>query len=129
MLDTNMVSDFIRNPNGTVAARLKNFGAHRACISVLVAAELRYGSEQERAPRLSALVEAAIGAMTVVPLEPPVDRIYAQVRAHLTAAGTPIGPTDLFIAAHALALDLTLVTANDREFSRVPGLRVENWLD
>ena len=67
--------------------------------------------------------------MSIVPFAEPADQVYAELRAHLERAGTPIGPHDLLIAAHALALDLTLVTDNLREFSRVPDLRVENWLD
>ncbi len=64
----------------------------------------------------------------ILPLGPPTDQRYAEVRHHLARQGTPIGPNDLLIAAHTLAADLTLVTANTREFERVPSLRVENWL-
>ena len=66
--------------------------------------------------------------MEVLPLEPPADRRYGELRNHLTRQGRPIGPNDLLVATHALAMDLTLVTANFREFQRVPSLRVENWL-
>ena len=64
----------------------------------------------------------------ILPLETPVDRHYGAVRQQLARQGTPIGPNDLLITAQALALDLTVVTANVQEFSRVPGLGVENWL-
>ena len=67
--------------------------------------------------------------LDVLPLEKPVDEYYGTIRALLNQKGQPIGGNDLFIAAHALALDLTLVSANVREFSRVPNLRVENWLE
>jgi Predicted nucleic acid-binding protein, contains PIN domain len=67
--------------------------------------------------------------MTVLALDAPVDAAYADIRAYLERQGTPIGANDLLIAAHALALHLPLATDNIREFSRVPGLRVENWLD
>jgi tRNA(fMet)-specific endonuclease VapC len=67
--------------------------------------------------------------MDVLPLEKPVDLHYGEIRAFLNQAGKPIGGNDLFIAAHALALNLTLVSANLREFSRVPSLRLENWLE
>ena len=66
--------------------------------------------------------------MDVLPLEAPADRHYAHIRHHLARQGTPIGPNDLLIAAHALALNLTVVTANTREFDRVPNLKIENWL-
>lgn len=69
-----------------------------------------------------------LSALEILPLEAPTDRHYAQLRHHLALRGTPIGPNDLLIAAHALAADLKLVTANVGEFSRVPGLKVENWL-
>lgn len=68
-------------------------------------------------------------SIEILPVEPPADQVYADIRAHLARQGKPIGPNDLFIAAHALSLDLTLVTANVGEFSRVPNLRIENWLD
>jgi tRNA(fMet)-specific endonuclease VapC len=66
--------------------------------------------------------------LPILSLSPPVNRHYAVIRSHLEQTGKPIGPNDLLIAAHALALNLTLVTANLREFERVPGLSVENWL-
>ena len=69
-----------------------------------------------------------LSALEILPLEPPADERYAEIRHHLARRGTPIGPNDLLIAAHALAADLTLVTANTREFERVPSLRVDNWL-
>jgi tRNA(fMet)-specific endonuclease VapC len=69
-----------------------------------------------------------LSALTVLPLETPADHQYATLRHHLTCQEIPIGPNDLLIAAHALASDLTVVTANVGEFSRVPGLKVENWL-
>jgi tRNA(fMet)-specific endonuclease VapC len=128
MLDTNIVSDFMRAPEGKAAARLDALGPDRACISIIVAAELRYGARKAKSPRIAALVESALAAIPILPLELPVDAAFAEIRNALAVHGRPIGPTDLFIAAHALALDLTLITASVREFSRVPGLRVENWL-
>jgi tRNA(fMet)-specific endonuclease VapC len=75
------------------------------------------------------MISDFISFVPVVAFEHRADEVYAEIRSWLEARGTPIGPNDLFIAAHALSLDLTLVTGNLREFSRVPGLRVENWLD
>jgi tRNA(fMet)-specific endonuclease VapC len=129
MLDTNIVSDLIRNPRGKVAERLSNLGLPKACVSILTAGELRYGARKRGSNRLSDDIEGALKRIVVVSLEAPADVAFANVRHHLTTNGQPIGPMDLLIAAHALALDLTLVTANIREFSRVPNLRVENWLD
>jgi tRNA(fMet)-specific endonuclease VapC len=78
--------------------------------------------------RLADQVEAVLGALDVAAFESPADIIYGRLRAELEGAGRLIGPNDLLIAAHALALSCTLLTDNVREFSRVPGLAVENWL-
>lgn len=128
LLDTNMLSDLIRHPQGPVANRIASAGENTVCTGIVVAAELRYGAEKSSSQEIADRVDLVLNAFTILPLEPPADRIYAQIRHRLTERGTPIGPNDLLIAAHALALDLTVVTANEGEFSRVPGLKVENWL-
>ena len=128
LLDTNVVSELIRHPQGSVAARVAAAGEEAVCTSIVVAAELRYGAAKSGSERLADRVERVLSVMDVVALEPPADRRYADIRLQLTQHGTPIGPNNLLIAAQALALDLTVVTANEREFARVPGLRVENWL-
>lgn len=129
MLDTNIVSDLIRNPRGKVAERLSSVGLPNACVSILTAAELRYGAQRRGSARLASEIEGVLQRIAVASLEAPADVAFANVRHRLTTSGQSIGPMDLLIAAHAIALDLTLVTANIREFSRVPNLRVENWLD
>ncbi len=78
--------------------------------------------------RLAERVDQTLEGLEVLPLDGGADRHYAEIRAHLSRKGQPIGSNDLLIAAHALALDLTLVTANVDEFSRVPGLFIENWV-
>jgi len=128
MLDTDLLSDLIRHPQGTVASRIQSVGEDSICTSIIVAAELRFGAEKSGSAKLAARIDLILSALEVLPLEPPADRHYGQIRQQLTRQGTPIGPNDLLIAAHALALDVTVVTANTREFSRVPGLSVENWL-
>ena len=128
LLDTNIFSDLIRKPAGTVAGRIADVGEDAICTSIVVAAELRYGAAKSRSQRLSERVDLLLSAVEILPLEPPVDRRYAEIRDRLAREGKPIGPNDLLIAAHALAADLALVTANIREFQRVPSLRVENWL-
>ena len=128
LLDTNILSDLVRNPQGTVATRITTVGEDAVCTSIVVAAELRFGAEKSGSTKLSDRVDLILSALDVLPLESPVDRHYGEVRQQLERRGTPIGPNDLLIAAHALALELTVITANAREFSRVPGLRVENWL-
>ena len=128
LLDTNIVSNLVRNPQGRVADRLKVVGEQNICTSIIVAAELRYGTTKKASPRLTAQVEAVLGVIDTLPFDSPADEIYGSIRTQLELVGTPIGGDDLLIAAQALALDHTLVTDNDQEFSRVEGLRVENWL-
>jgi tRNA(fMet)-specific endonuclease VapC len=128
LLDTNIISDLVRRPGGTLATRIAEVGEDSICTSIIVASELRYGGEKSGSKELSERVDLLLSALEILPLEPPADRRHAKIRNQLTRKGTPIGPNDLLIAAHALAADLTLVTANTREFERVPSLRVENWL-
>ena len=128
LLDTNIISDLVRRPRGKVASRIAEVGEDSICTSIIVAAELRYGAEKSGSEQLSERVDLLLSALEILPLEPPADRRYGELRQHLTRRGIPIGPNDLLIAAHALAADVTLVTANTREFERVPSLRVENWL-
>jgi len=128
LLDTNIVSNLVRNPQGRVADRLEVVGEQNICTSIIVAAELRYGTTKKASPRLTAQVEAVLGVIDTLPFDSPADEIYGSIRTQLEFVGKPIGGNDLLIAAQALALDYTLVTDNHQEFSRVDGLRVENWL-
>ena len=128
LLDTNILSDLVRNPQGPIAAQIVKAGEERICTSIIVAAELRYGAAKSNSTKLAERIELILSALEILPLETPADHQYAAIRHHLTRQGTPIGPNDLLIAAHALSNDLTVVTANVGEFSRVPGLKVENWL-
>ena len=128
LLDTNIVSDLVRNPQGKIAEHIFRVGEARVCTSIIVAGELRYGAEKKKSARLSAQLEAVLGALQVLPLEKPADATYGSIRAQLEILGKPIGGNDLLIAAHAFALGCTIVTDNEKEFSRVKGLDVENWL-
>lgn len=128
LLDTNMVSDLARHPDGRVVRRIAAVGVERIGISIIVACELRFGVIKSGSQRLARHVNLVLEQVAILPLEPPVEEHYADIRNTLERAGTPIGPNDLLIAAHARALGLTLVTDNVRQYSRVPGLRVENWL-
>lgn len=127
LLDTNIISDLIRNPAGMAAQRLAEKGETAICTSIVVACELRFGACKKGSPALTARVDEILSLIEVLPLEIDADRHYARLRAQLEKNGTPIGPNDLLIAAQCLSLGLTLVTANAAEFSRVPGLAVENW--
>lgn len=128
LLDTNIISDLVRNPQGRVTGRIRDVGEAQVATSIIVAAELRYGAAKKGSVRLAAQIEAVLGAMEVLPLEEPADRAYGTLRAHLEQNGQVVGGNDLLIAAHAISLGFTLVTANEREFARLKGLHCENWL-
>jgi tRNA(fMet)-specific endonuclease VapC len=128
MLDTNIISDVIRNPQGRVAKRISKAGEDNICTSILVAAELRYGCAKSGSKRLLKAVEDLLSEIEVLPFDVPADAEYGGIRSTLEAAGRSIGGNDLLIAAHAYAIGATMVTANTDEFKRVPGLNVENWL-
>ena len=127
LLDTNVLSALIRDPQGPIAQRIAAAGEETVCTSVLAAAELRYGAHKSGSVRLAERVDLILSTLEILPLEVPADRHYGDIRQRLARLGTPIGPNGLLIAAQARSLDLTVVTANEREFARVPGLRVENW--
>ena len=128
LLDSNSVSDLIRHPGGKVARRFAVVGEPVVCTSIIVACELRFGAAKKGSSELSIRIDQLLASFNVLPLDRKLDRHYAEIRAHLSRKGQPIGSNDLLIAAHTLALDLILVTANVDEFSRVPGLLIENWL-
>ena len=128
LLDTNILSDLMRNPRGVVRAALDRVPDNRVFTSVIVAAEIRFGAAKRGSARLWRQAEEVLGDMSVRPFDVPADQVYADIRRALEVAGKPIGANDLLIAAHALALDAILVTDNTREFERVPGLKIENWL-
>jgi tRNA(fMet)-specific endonuclease VapC len=128
LLDTNIISDLIRNPRGKAAKRIAKAGDDAICTSIIVAAELRYGAAKSGSPRIAKAVEALLDEIEVLPFDAPADADYGALRVALEEAGTPIGSNDLLIAAHARAAGATVVTANLAEFKRVRGLKVENWL-
>jgi tRNA(fMet)-specific endonuclease VapC len=128
LLDTNIVSDLVRNPHGRITQRIRKVGEAHVCTSIIVAAELRYGSAKKGSPRLTTQLDAVLSALEVLPFDAPADVAYGVLRAHLEQGGKPIGANDLLIAAQALSLDHVLVTDNVREFARVDGLSCENWL-
>ena len=128
LLDTNIVSDLVRNPQGLVTQRIREVGEAQVCTSVIVAAELRYGAARKGSPRLTAQLEAVLGTLEVLPFETPADETYGLLRARLENAGQSIGGDDLLIAAQTMTLGYTLVTGNEREFARIDDLSCENWL-
>jgi tRNA(fMet)-specific endonuclease VapC len=128
LLDTNILSDLIRNPQGKAAQRIAKVGEDNVCTSIIVAAELRYGCARSGSRRLIEAVEELLSEIDILPFDVPADAAYGMIRTALEASGKPIGGNDLLIAAHAQAIAATIVTANEGEFRRVRGLKVENWL-
>jgi tRNA(fMet)-specific endonuclease VapC len=125
LLDTNMLIAAIKG-RSPVREKLETVDASQLLVSPIVLGELLTGVEksQRRAKRLLEV----LSGLQMVEIQPEVAVLYGQVRATLESAGTPIGANDLWIAAHALSLEAVVVTDNEREFRRVPGLNVENWL-
>lgn len=128
LLDTNILSHLVRQPQGPVAERIADVGETNVLTSVIVACELRYGAAKRGSRRLTRQVEAILGVLTIRPLESDVERVYAAIRVALEKKGTPIGAHDMLIAAHARTIDAVCVTDNVAEFNRIPALKVENWL-
>jgi tRNA(fMet)-specific endonuclease VapC len=128
LLDTNIVSALVRDPQGPVMRRIARVGEEKVCTSIIVACELRFGAAKKGSAKLTEQLETVLAALPVLALEADADRRYGDLRAELERAGTPIGANDMLIAAPALALGLTLVTDNVDEFRRVRGLTVRNWL-
>ena len=128
LLDTNIVSDLVRHPRTSrVREGIARVGEDAVHLSIIVAAELRYGATKKRSQRLTAQLEAVLGSLDVLPFEAPADAAYGLIRTRLEQAGTPIGGNDLLIAAQALAGGHTLVTA-DHGFAHIAELACENWL-
>jgi tRNA(fMet)-specific endonuclease VapC len=119
LLDTNIVSDIVRNPRGPAARQFRRVGQSEVCISIIVAAELRYGIVGNISAEMTFKIGQMLNQLAIVSFESPADQHYGEIRVALEESGQGIGPNDTFIAAHALALGCTLVTDNEREFSRV----------
>ena len=129
MLDTNIISSLIREPCGKVRSRIAHVGADQICMSVITAAELHYGVARKGSAELRKRVAKALTLVPVLPLPLGAGPHYGTMRAELERRGKPVGANDYWIAAHALAEDAVLVSNNLREFERVTGLHLENWLE
>jgi len=129
LLDTNILSELIKQPNGYTARKIATLESQDSCCtSLIVACELRYGALKKGSDTLTAKVNQLLETITVLPLEQNIEPHYARLRIILERVGTPIESNDLLIASQACALGLTVVTGNLKEFSRIPDLIVENWL-
>ncbi len=127
MLDTNTCIELIRNRDERVLRRMKRRSTDEICVSSVTLSELEYGVAKSTNPENRLALAEFMTPLTVAPYDDAVAPVYGRIRAELEQAGTPIGPLDTMIAAHALSLGLTVVTGNEREFRRVPGLKVQNW--
>ncbi|OGA40197.1 MAG: hypothetical protein A3G28_04265 [Betaproteobacteria bacterium RIFCSPLOWO2_12_FULL_68_19] len=128
MLDTDISSYVIRERPEPVRARFRELDGAQLCISVVSEAELLYGVKARGSPRaLASTVADFLRRLAVLEWSRAAARHYADMRAKLEAAGTPIGNMDLMIAAHARSAGAVLVTNNEKHFRRVEGLKVENW--
>jgi len=129
MLDTNVISDLIKDPFGKVASHIRQLEKNMVCTSIIVAGELQYGAIKKANAHLTERVNKILQTIPVLMLNQQHATTYSRIRAELEKRGEPIGMNDLWIAAHALAERKILVTPNIWEFCRVSDLIVENWLD
>lgn len=128
LLDTNIVIYTMKRRPPQVAARFAERRADELCLSSISLAELLYGAAKSRQPAQALAAISSLGqALDIAPFDAAAAQAYGPLRAELERQGRPIGALDTLIAAHALALDATLVTHNVGEFGRVPGLRIEDW--
>lgn len=128
LLDTNVCVDYLNGRHPGVTRRIQSSRRDDLCVSSVVAAELRYGADRSRRPAENhRRLDVLISELRCLPFDEAAAKVFGKVRSALEARGRPIGPYDMQIAAHAIALDIILVTDNTDEFSRVKGLRLENW--
>ena len=129
LLDTNICIYALKRQPPEVLERLKAVGRREVALSVITVLELRHGAHKSQQPEIAhSKLDFFLSPMRILPFDERAAAEAAELRAHLDLQGRPIGDLDSLIAGHALALDLILVSNNLREFDRVPGLRVENWV-
>lgn len=127
LLDTNICIYIINERPAPVLERFKKFAVSDLGISSVTVGELAFGVAKSRSARNRSALEAFLLPLNVAPFDLTAAFAYGDLRAELERRGEPIGPLDMQIAAHALCLNVTLVTNNEREFRKVPGLTIENW--
>lgn len=128
LLDTNACVDYLTGRYPKVVAHIQRSSPEDLCLSSVVVAELRYGADRSVRRRANhARIDVLIDEIECLDFDLRAAATYGQVRAELEAGGTPIGPNDMLIAAHALCRGFAVVTDNVAEFGRVKGLRVQSW--
>jgi tRNA(fMet)-specific endonuclease VapC len=129
LLDTSICVELLRGRASAVLARMRSLEIDEVAISSITMAELQYGVAKSANPAKHEVLLAEFCApLDILPFDALAAETYGRVQTEIERRGKPIGPLDTLIASHAVSLDVTLVTNNDREFRRVPGLRVENWM-
>ena len=130
LLDTDICVYLIRRRSESVIAQLRRCEPGDVAISTITVSELEYGAQKSAAPLRNRLALAGfLAPLLIIPYDDVAAARYGTIRAALERQGVPIGGMDMLIAAHAVACQLTLITNNEREFRRVPGLKVANWAD
>ena len=127
-LDTNICIYIIKKRPAVVLQKFRTHSVGEIGISSITVAELQYGVEKSKyGARNQQALEQFLTPLAIADFGPSAAQIYGKIRTTLEAKGTPIGPLDTLIAAHALSLGVTLVTNNTKEFSRIPSLELANW--
>ena len=130
MLDTNICIYLIKRKPQQVLTKFQAYTVGDIGISSVTVAELQYGvAKSQRRQQNQTALDLFLAPLEIADFDPAAARQYGQIRAELEQAGTPIGAYDLLIAGHAQSLNVTLITNNTREFTRISGLKVENWVD
>lgn len=128
LLDTNAWVDYLSGRHPALVSRIQRSLPSDLALSAVVVAELRFGADRSARPKANhARIDVLVAEMPFLDFDLDAASAYGRLRARLEAAGTPIGPNDMLMAAQALSRGLRLVTDNVGEFRRVKGLRVENW--
>ncbi len=129
MLDTNICIEVIRKRNPKLISKISSIASGEIYLSTIVLAELQFGAAKSADPaKNNRAIIKFCAPFTILPFDNDAAAAYGYVRFGQESKGTPIGPMDTLIASHALSLDLTLVTNNMREFKRINGLKLENWV-
>ena len=130
MLDTNICIYLIKQKPATVLKRFRQIDISEISISSITLSELFYGVSKSSKPEQNFMaLTQFVAPLEILPFDGGAAQYYGDLRAHLEIQGTPIGSLDMLIAAHALSIESTLVTNNEKEFNRVPSLKIENWVN
>ena len=129
LLDTNTCIYFLNKSSEKIISKFKRFSPSEINLPSITVAELLYGAEKSKAKKKNwAIVENFVSTFEIVPFDEKSCEIYTRIRTSLEKSGLPIGPMDLLIASISLANNSILVTNNIKEFRRIKGLKLENWL-